>query len=148
MYYYSHLIKKEAGSERSDALLKVTQHVLFCNVYVCVCMCALMCMCVCVCVHSCMCVCVCTMCMCAQCVCVHSIMPDSLQTRGVSHGPPPGSSVHGISQARILQWVATSISICATRLPYFFFFPSLSLKINPQQFLSSTLRAPLPQLPC
>ena len=70
MYYYSHLIKKEAGSERSDALLKVTQHVLFCNVYVCVCMCALMCMCVCVCTRVCVCVCVhnvyvCTMCMCA-----------------------------------------------------------------------------------
>ena len=68
MYYYSHLIKKEAGSERSDALLKVTQHVLFCNVYVCVCMCALMCMCVCVCALVYVCVCVC-----AQCVCVHNV---------------------------------------------------------------------------
>ena len=45
-------------------------------------------------------------------VCVHacklscSIMFDSLQL----HWSPPGSSVHGISQARILEWVAISYS--------------------------------------
>ena len=33
----------------------------------------------------------------------HSVVPDSLQPHGLS---PPGSSVHGILQARILEWVA------------------------------------------
>ena len=37
----------------------------------------------------------------------HSIMSDSLWPHGLS---PPGSSVHGILQARILQWVAISFS--------------------------------------
>ena len=37
----------------------------------------------------------------------HSIVSDSLQPLGCS---PPGSSVHGISQARILEWVAISFS--------------------------------------
>ena len=32
----------------------------------------------------------------------HSVMSNSLQC----HGLPPGSSVHGILQARILEWVA------------------------------------------
>ena len=36
--------------------------------------------------------------MCAVC----SVMSDSLQPHGLY---PPGSSVHGISQARILEWV-------------------------------------------
>ena len=31
-------------------------------------------------------------------------------SRGPMHCSPPGSSVHGNSQARILEWVATSIS--------------------------------------
>ena len=44
----------------------------------------------------------CIMCV---CVCVHSVVSDSLQPHG-----PPGSSVHGISQARILEWVAISSS--------------------------------------
>ena len=34
---------------------------------------------------------------------VASVMPDSLRPHGLS---PPGSSVHGILQARILEWVA------------------------------------------
>ena len=46
------------------------------------------------------CVCVCV------CVCACSIMSDSLQASGL-YGLP-GSSVHGILQARILEWVAIS----------------------------------------
>ena len=42
------------------------------------------------------------------CVCVsHSVMSDSLQPHGFS---PPGFSVHGIFQARMLEWVAISFS--------------------------------------
>ena len=53
----------------------------------------------------CVCLCVCV------CVCVwsRSVMSNSLRP----HGPirsPSGSSVHGILQARILEWVATSLS--------------------------------------
>ena len=49
---------------------------------------------------------------CAQaytCVCVlrHSVVSDSLQPRRLYL---PGSSVHGVSQARILEWVAISYS--------------------------------------
>ena len=39
--------------------------------------------------------------------CVCSVMPDSLQAMDCSL---PGSSVHGILQARILEWVAISYS--------------------------------------
>ena len=51
----------------------------------------------------CMCVCVCV----CVCVCAHvrSVMSNSLWPQG-----PPDSSVHRISQARILEWVATSFS--------------------------------------
>ena len=43
------------------------------------------------------------------CVCVHacSVASDVLRPHGLY---PPGSSVHGISQARILEWVAISSS--------------------------------------
>ena len=41
------------------------------------------------------------------CVLSHSVVSDSLGPLGYS---PPGSSVHGILQARILEWVATSYS--------------------------------------
>ena len=41
------------------------------------------------------------------CTCVHSIPSDSLPPYDCS---PPDSSVHGISQARILRWVAVSFS--------------------------------------
>ena len=37
----------------------------------------------------------------------HFVMSDSLRPRGLW---PPGSSVHGILQARILEWVAISFS--------------------------------------
>ena len=42
-------------------------------------------------------------------VCVHtcSVVSDSLWPQGLC---PPGSSVHGTSQARILEWIATSFS--------------------------------------
>ena len=44
----------------------------------------------------------------AHTVCVScSVVPDSLRPRGRS---PPGSSVHGIFQARILEWVAIFFS--------------------------------------
>ena len=41
------------------------------------------------------------------CLCVCSIMSDFLQAMDSS---PPGSSVHGILKARILEWVAISYS--------------------------------------
>ena len=47
---------------------------------------------------------------------------------------PPGSSVHGIFQARILEWVATSSSrdwthvSCISRLFFFFFFTTSHLE--------------------
>ena len=43
------------------------------------------------------------------CICMlsHSVVSDSLQPRRLYL---PGSSVHGISQARILEWVAISYS--------------------------------------
>ena len=45
----------------------------------------------------------------------HSIMSNSLGP----HGSPPGSSVHGILQARILEWVA---------IPFFRDFPDPEIK--------------------
>ena len=39
--------------------------------------------------------------------CARSVVSNSLQPRGLY---PPGSSVHGILQARILEWVAISSS--------------------------------------
>ena len=42
-----------------------------------------------------------------QVVCVYSIVSDFLRPMQDS---PPGSSVHGIFQARILEWVAISFS--------------------------------------
>ena len=38
------------------------------------------------------------------CMLSRSVVPDSLQSYGLCS--PPGSSVHGILQARILDWVA------------------------------------------
>ena len=49
------------------------------------------------------------------CVCVyvsHSVMSDSLRPMNCS---PPGSPVRGISQARILEWVAISSSMGSPR---------------------------------
>ena len=43
----------------------------------------------------------------SQCVCKCSVVSDSCDPMGCS---PPGSSVHGVFQARILEWVATSSS--------------------------------------
>ena len=53
--------------------------------------------------HVCVCVCVCVS---------HSAMFDSLQPMDYS---PPGSSVHGSLQARILEWVAIPFSRGASR---------------------------------
>ena len=47
-----------------------------------------------------------SVCVCV-CVCVCSLGSDSLRPQGLWQ---PGSSVHGISQARILEWVAISFS--------------------------------------
>ena len=48
-----------------------------------------------------------------MCVCVsHSFVSDSLQSCGLY---PLGSSVHGILQARILEWVAISFSRAFSR---------------------------------
>ena len=55
--------------------------------------------CVCLCVYACVCVCVC---MCAQWLQSCLTLCDSMDST------PPGSSVHGILQARILDWVAIS----------------------------------------
>ena len=41
------------------------------------------------------------------CVVSHSVMSDSLQPNGL---PLPGSSVHGILETRILEWVAIPFS--------------------------------------
>ena len=41
-------------------------------------------------------------------MCVGSVVPDPLQPQGLYS--PPGSSVHEIFQARILEWVAISYS--------------------------------------
>ena len=43
---------------------------------------------------------------------VHSVVSDSCDPMGCS---PPGSSVHGILQARILEWAATSFSRGSSR---------------------------------
>ena len=60
-----------------------------------------------------MCVCVCV-CVCARarertCVCGgHSVVSDSCDSMDCC---PPGSSVHGILQTRILEWVAISLEL-------------------------------------
>ena len=43
----------------------------------------------------------------------HSVVSDSLRTHRIS---PPGSSVHGILQARILEWVAMPFSMALADL--------------------------------
>ena len=58
-------------------------------------------------VRVCVCVCVCVVCVCAQsCLCVQLCL---ILCHPVNCSPP-GSSVQGISQARILEWVAISSS--------------------------------------
>ena len=48
-----------------------------------------------------------SVCVCV-CVCVCSVVPDSLRPHGLYS--LPGSYVHGMSQARVLEWVAISSS--------------------------------------
>ena len=51
------------------------------------------------------------MCVCVYvCVCVHSVIQLCLTLCDPRDCSPPGSSVHGISQARILEWVVISSS--------------------------------------
>ena len=68
----------------------------------CACMCVCVCMCVCMCVCACVCVCVC-----ARVRSVAQWCPALCDSMDCS---PPGSSVHRILQARILEWVAISFS--------------------------------------
>ena len=87
---------------------------------VCVCVCECVWECVCVCVWERECVCVCEReCVCERvcvwvCVCVWVWVSSVVQLCPTLCDPmdcsPPGSCVHGISQARILGWVA--ISFC------------------------------------
>ena len=55
---------------------------------------------------SCVCVCVCV----RMCVCAHSVVQSCPTHCGPKDCSPPGSSVHGIFQARILQWGVISYS--------------------------------------
>ena len=45
--------------------------------------------------------------------CMHSVVSDSFDPMDCS---PPGSSAHGIFQARILEWVAISCSQGSSRI--------------------------------
>ena len=44
---------------------------------------------------------------------------------------PPGSSVHGISQARVLEWGAIAFSICSATLTLFWFPFAWSIFLSP-----------------
>ena len=55
----------------------------------------------------CVCVCVCVCALTCMHVCMCSVVSDSCNPKDCS---PSGSSVHGIFQARILEWVAISSS--------------------------------------
>ena len=91
-------------------------------VYVCVCICV--CMCVCMCVYVYMCVCLYVHVCVYMCVCVYTVHTDihTMEHRCCLVAEscltlcipmdciPPGSSVHGISQARILEWVTIFFS--------------------------------------
>ena len=55
-------------------------------------------------IKLCVCVCVCV------CVCIHSVTKSCPTLWNLMNCSPPGSSVYGILQAQILQWVAISFS--------------------------------------
>ena len=77
----------------------------------CVCVCVCVCMCLCVCVRACMCVCVCvSVCCVSVCWCHCSLTKSCLTLCDPMDCSLPGSSVHGILQARILEWVAIPLS--------------------------------------
>ena len=78
-----------------------------------------------------------------MCVCVHLVTSDSLWPHG-----PPGSSVRGILQARVLEWVAMSSSRGSsrprdrTRVSFcLLHWPAGSLPLAPPE-LCSTFRKP------
>ena len=87
---------------------------------------------------------------------VASVMPDSLRPHGLS---PPGSSVHGILQARILEWVAFPFSrgssrskdrirfSCVSCIGRWVLYPQCHLGSprNPQQWFSVPV---VPSLSC
>ena len=59
-----------------------------------------------VCSWMCVCVCVCV----SVCLCVWSVAHSCPALCDLTDCRPAGSSVHGISQARVLEWVASSFS--------------------------------------
>ena len=59
----------------------------------------------------CVCVCVCARAHTCMHTCMHSITQSCLTLCDPMNCSPPGSSVHGVFQARILEWVAISSSI-------------------------------------
>ena len=62
----------------------------------------------------CVCVCVCV-CVCELCVCVWAEFLSCVPLCHPVDCSPPGSSVHGLSQAKILKWVAISFSRGSSR---------------------------------
>ena len=65
--------------------------------------------CVCVCVSVCLCVCGCVSV--SVCVCVHACTQSVLSFCDPMDCGPPDTFVHGIFQARTLEWVAISFSM-------------------------------------
>ena len=61
--------------------------------------------------NVCVCVCVCARAHTCMHTCTHSITQSCLTLCDPMNCSPPGSSVHGVFQARILEWVAISSSI-------------------------------------
>ena len=61
--------------------------------------------------NVCVCVCVCV----SVCLCVWSVAHSCPALCDLTDCRPAGSSVHGISQARVLEWVATSSSRSSSR---------------------------------
>ena len=70
--------------EHEEKVINPSSLICFCGVYVCVCVC------VCVCVHA----------------HTHAQSLSLVQFFGPKNCSPPGSSVHGILQAKMLEWVA------------------------------------------
>ena len=70
--------------------VNATHHLIWCHAHSCVCVCV----CVCLCMHA-----------WAVCVCSKSLQ-SCLTLGNPMNSSRPGSSVHGILQARILEWVA------------------------------------------
>ena len=101
-----------------------------CHSYLVLLVCVCVCVCECVCIHVCVCVCA------QSCLTLCNPMDCS----------PPGSSVHGIFQARILEWVAISSSRGSSQPrngPMFLVFPALAGRL----FTTCISREALPATP-